>query len=42
LELDIHGQNVKAYCRKFIQENAKHLRDIDQPDEYEPPKITFE
>lgn len=40
-ELDIHSQNVKACCRKFIQENAKHLRDFDQPDEYEPPKIIF-
>lgn len=38
-ELDIHSQNVITRCRKFIQENAHHLRDIDEPDEYEPPKL---
>lgn len=32
-ELDIHSQNVITRCRKFIQENAHHLRDIDEPDE---------
>lgn len=41
-ELDIHSQNVITRCRKFIQENACHLRDIDEPDEYEPPKFNFE
>lgn len=41
-ELDIHSQNVITHCRKFIQENACHLRDIDEPDEYEPPKFNFE
>ena len=41
-ELDIRSQNVITRCRKFIQENAHHLRDIDEPDEYEPPKFNFE
>ena len=38
-ELDIRGQNVIARCRKFIQENAHHLRNDDEPDEYEPPEL---
>lgn len=38
-ELDIRSQNVKKYCRKFIQENVHHLRDVNEPDEYEPPKF---
>lgn len=38
-ELDIRSQNVITCCRKFIQENAHHLRDMDEPDEYEPPKL---
>lgn len=41
-ELDIHSPNVIMRCRKFIQENAHHLRDIDEPDEYQPPKFNFE
>ena len=41
-ELDICSENVITRCRKFIQENAHHLRDIDEPDEYEPPKFNFE
>ena len=38
-ELDIRGQNVITRCRKFIQENAHHLRNDDEPDEYEPPEL---
>lgn len=41
-ELDVRSQNVITHCRKFIQENAHHLRDTDEPDEYEPPKFNFE
>lgn len=40
-ELDINSQNVITCCRKFIQENSHHLRDIDEPDEYEAPKFNF-
>lgn len=40
-ELDIHSQNVKICCEKFIQENAHHLRNIDELDEYEPPKFNL-
>lgn len=40
-ELDIHSQNVITHCRKFIQENAHHLRDVDEPDEHEPPKFSW-
>ncbi len=40
-ELDIHSQNVITRCKKFIQENAHHLRNIDEPDEYEPPKFSI-
>lgn len=38
-ELNIRSENVITHCRKFIQENAHHLRDVDEPDEYEPPKL---
>lgn len=38
-ELDIRSKNVITRCRKFIQENAYHLRDVDEPDEYEPPRL---
>lgn len=38
-ELDIRSKNVITHCRKFIQENAHHLRDINEPDEYEPPQV---
>lgn len=38
-ELDIHSKNVITRCRKFIQENACHLRDVDTPDEYKKPVI---
>lgn len=41
-ELDVRSQNVITHCRKFIQENAHHLRDIDEPDEYEPVEFNFE
>lgn len=41
-ELDIRSENVITRCRKFIQENAHHLRNDDEPDEYEPPKFNFE
>ena len=40
-ELYIHSDNVISCCKKFIKENAKCLRDFDEPDEYEPPKLFF-
>lgn len=41
-ELNICSENVITCCRKFIQENAHHLRDVDEPVEYEPPEFNFE
>lgn len=40
-ELYIRSDNVISCCRKFIQENAKCLRDVDEPDEYEPIEFVF-